>query len=426
MIEQYGDVHLLEPSLLIAGVYYGAAVFVLLADLLPLGAGVIFLIFRGGCRGLILGRRITFGCRFGRTIGQSAGDTQCQRIDGFVRFARLLGHHPLWIQLLLGLLHRIEVDVCGDLHPEVAGAQHGIEHVAGTLTNVLLQLAHILHLLHALLAKPGLVAEFGTQQLASLIDNGDRPRFHAGDTACHQVGNGLDLAGLHGLTGLQIEHDGCTWLLLVTTDKESAFGNGEMDAGTAHRIQRNDGARQFAFQCMAIAGTFHKLTGAETGDIVQPLQTRRHGRSHPSGRQGHTNMGQLILRHQNLARALLQPERHLLLLQHLHDIGGIVELLLAVQGDVVFAGRPQNDDDCAGNDGSQQSNGQDRFIVTGEAAPVAKALLHACSEGIRSPLRGRYQFSHHLPQSGMRIMSSKPVISLLRTCIRAEKLRPAF
>ena len=110
------------------------------------------------------------------------------------------------IELLLGLFDSIEVHVCRNLHLEIGAAQHGIQHVIGTLTDVLFQLADILHLLNALLAKTNLVTQLCTEQLAGLVHYSDGTGFHSGDTAGHQIGNRLDLTCFDGLARLHIEH----------------------------------------------------------------------------------------------------------------------------------------------------------------------------------------------------------------------------
>ncbi len=386
LIEQDGDVHPLQPSLLVAGMHYGAAVFILLADLLPLGAGVV--LGRLLCSILLGGGLIGLGRRFRGAVGEGPRDAEGQGIYGLVGLVGFLGHHTIGIQLLLGLLHRIEVDVCGDLHPEVAGAQHGIEHVIGALADVLLQLAHVFHLLDALLAEPGLVPQLGAQQLARLIHHGHGAGLHAGDAARHQVGDRLHLARLHGLPGLQIQHHGGAGLLLVTADEQGPLRDGQMHPGTTHRVEGDDGSGQLSLQGMAVARSFHELAGAEAGDIVQPLQARRHGRPDPPRRQRHTHVGQLALRHQDLARALLQPKRHLLLLQHLHDVGGVVELLLAVEGHIVLAGGPEDHHYGGGDHGGQQGDGEDGLVVPRQGAPVAHPFLYPGDQGAGRPRRG--------------------------------------
>ena len=60
---------------------------------------------------------------------------------------------------------------------------------------------------------------------------------------------------------------------------------------------------------------------------------------------------------------------------------------------------------------------------------VRQLRIPSCTRAIREPDAPGEDDTNSVmtyPQSGMRMMSSKPVISLLRTCIRAEKLRPAF
>ena len=228
------------------------------------------------------------------------------------------------IELLLGLFDSVEVNVCRNLHLEIGAAQHGIEHVIGTLTNVLFQLADILHLLNALLAKTDLVPQLCAEQLAGLINHGHGARFHSGNTARHQIGNRLDLTRFDGLARLHIEHYRCAGFLLIAPHEQRALRNSKMNTGTAYGIEGYDGAGQLPFQGMTITRPFHEFAGTQSGYVVQPFQTRRHGCTHPSCSKRHPDMSKLVFRNQYLTSTLFQTERYLLFLQHLHDVGGIV------------------------------------------------------------------------------------------------------
>ena len=97
-----------------------------------------------------------------------------------------------------------------------------------------------------------------------------------------------------------------------------------MNTSAAHGVERYDGSGQLSFQGMTITSPFHKFAGTQSGYVVQTFQARWHGGTHTSCRKRHPDMSQLVFRNQHLTGALFQAERHLLLLQHLHDVGGIV------------------------------------------------------------------------------------------------------
>ena len=99
------------------------------------------------------------------------------------------------------------------------------------------------------------------QQIAFLVDHGDLGLVHFRHAAGDQIDNGHHLARLQAAPGIQLHQYGSAGFALIT-HKHRTLRDGQVYTGRFNVIQARYGTRQFAFQTAAIAGGFHKLTGA--------------------------------------------------------------------------------------------------------------------------------------------------------------------
>lgn len=137
----------------------------------------------------------------------------------------------------------------------------------------------VLHLLHRWLQNR-LVTQLTAEQLAGLIDDGDRLRLHAGNATRHQ----LAIASTCPASRLR---PGCRSSTTEAVGFSSSRPTNRVRLGIARwtRALRTASSAMierayFAFQRMAVTCGLHELAGPQTRHAVQALETGRQGRAH--------------------------------------------------------------------------------------------------------------------------------------------------
>ena len=130
-----------------------------------------------------------------------------------------------------------------------------------------------------------------------LVDDGDVVGRETGDGGCDEVLNRGDLAVAEPHARLQ--HDRGR-RRLVGLGENLALGNDEMHARRFDRVERTDGAREFAFESAQAIDVLHEGAGAEGVGLVEDLVADA-GRRQTLGRELHADARYLIGGNKNRA-----------------------------------------------------------------------------------------------------------------------------
>ncbi|MNX96731.1 hypothetical protein D3C86_1290630 [compost metagenome] len=304
----------------------------------------------GGLRGLVrvgLGRRIGLarlarrlrrghrrhggGRRLVRQRARHAahgGGALRARLAGLLAADDRLGRVLVRLVAFVGVLDGREVHVGGDLGVDVVLAEDRREDGFHALHVVLFHLLHELELAGVQRAVIG-----AGEQVAVLVDDGDRLRREFGHAGRDQVADGGDLAFIDGAARVELQHDRRGGLLALAHE-QGGLGDGQVHAGRLHGADRLDRAGEFAFQAALVVDLLGKLADAELLVIHQLHAGVAVLRQALAG-ELEAHFVHLVRRHHQRAAAFGELVRHVHLLEGGHHGAAVALGQVAVQHLVV-------------------------------------------------------------------------------------------
>src|SRR6185437_1076132 len=160
------------------------------------------------------------------------------------------------------------------------------------------------------------------QETAGFVDDGDALRTQAVDGGGDEMADGAHLPRLERAADPQ--DDGGGRLDLVAR-KQRAFRNHQVNARVLNAVERADGAFELAFERAHRVDVLHEARGAERIRLVEDLVADAAALRQPALGKLHSQLGDTILRHQNLVAVVAQLIRNSFAIELFYDPGGVVE-----------------------------------------------------------------------------------------------------